>query len=121
MQTFDKNVQSALESLQDLILVMTNSKSIVFLGSSGEQPPVGCAFSVLSDKCKLYILLKGIIDIDKEEIKLAKKKETLNQQIESLKKLQAKDNYETSVPEAVRIKNQEKVNSRLKAYLTDYH
>jgi valyl-tRNA synthetase len=87
---------------------MTNSKSIVFLNSQ-EQAPVGCAFSVLSDKCKLYILLKGIIDIDKEEAKLGKKKELLNQQIESLRKEQAKENYETRVPEAVRQKNQEKV------------
>ena len=40
---------------------------------------------------------------------MVKKKEKLNQEIESLKKLMATDNYETRVPEAVRQKNQEKV------------
>lgn len=105
----DKNTSDKLESLQDLILIMTNSKSITFLKAEGQKPPVGCALSTLSDKCKLFIMLKGIIDIDKEEIKLKKKKESLLQQIETIKKEQAKDNYETRVPEAVRQKNQEKV------------
>lgn len=74
-----------------------------------EMPPAGCALTTLSDKCKLYILLKGIIDIDKEEVKLKKKKESLLQQIETIRKEQSKANYETRVPEAVRQKNQEKV------------
>lgn len=88
---------------------MTNSKSIAFLKDETQTPPVGCALSTLSDKCKLYLMLKGIIDIDKEEAKLRKKKEGLVQQIDAIRKEQSKDNYETRVPEAVRQKNQEKV------------
>ena len=111
VQSFDSGIQRSLELLQDLILTMTNGKSIVFLdGLDGEQrPPIGCAQSTLSDKCKLYILLKGIIDIEKEVQKMGKKKESLLQQIETIKKDQAKPNYETRVPEAVRQKNAEKL------------
>lgn len=108
IQTFDKSTESQLASLQDLTTIMTNSKSATFLDGT-QQPPVGCALSTLSDKCKLYILLKGIIDIEKEETKLSKKREGLLQQIEAIKKEQAKENYESRVPEAVRQKNQEKV------------
>ena len=88
---------------------MTNGKSITFLDGD-KVAPSGCALSTLSDKCKLYLLLKGIIDIDKEEQKLGKKKEKLEQQIEALNKDMTSENYETRVPEAVRIKNKEKVN-----------
>ena len=59
-------------------------------------------------KKNIYIF-KGIIDIDKELVKLAGKKEKLNQQIASMKKDTSKDDYETKVPEDVRLKNQEKV------------
>ena len=88
---------------------MTTGKSITFLDETAQVPP-GCAMTNLSDKCKMYLLLKGIIDIEKEVQKMTKKKEKLNQEIESLKKLMTSDNYETRVPEAVRQKNQEKVN-----------
>ena len=56
-------------------------------------------------------MLKGIIDIDKEEQKLNKKKEKLVQQVEALNKDMATENYETRVPEPVRLKNKEKVNN----------
>lgn len=111
VQSFDKSIEESLQKLQDFVLIMTNGKSITFLdGQNAEQvPPVGCALSTLSDKCKLYIMLKGIIDIDKEEAKLNKKRETLVKQTEAIKKEASMPNYETRVPEAVRQKNQEKV------------
>jgi valyl-tRNA synthetase len=112
VQYFDKSILSSLEQFSDLIMTMSQSKSVQFLdGQDASQTlPVGCALSTLSDKCKLYILLKGIIDIEKEEQKLTKKREDLNKQIEIIKKDMQKPNYDTRVPEAVRQKNQEKVN-----------
>jgi valyl-tRNA synthetase len=99
-----------LEQLSDLIRIMTNGNTVHFLDGGEEQkPPIGCAFTTLSDKCKLFILLKGIIDIDKEEAKLNKKRDGLVKQLETLKKEMSTANYETRVPEAVRAKNQEKV------------
>lgn len=93
----------------DNIARAIGANNISSLKDASAQPPIGCGFSTLSDKCKLYILLKGIIDVDKEEIKLKKKKASLLQQIESLKKLMNSDNYESKVPEDVRQKNTEKV------------
>jgi len=109
---FDESIHKALVSFQDLISTMTNSKSVTFMNGQDQSAkiPIGCAFSTLSDKCKLYILLKGIIDTDKEEIKLKKKQQSLGQQIESLNKLMSSATYETKVPEEVRQKNTEKLN-----------
>lgn len=129
---FDESIHKALVSFQDLISTMTNSKSITFIDGqvnnkahhiffiilhvigkifkdTSAKIPIGCAFTTLSDKCKLYILLKGIIDIEKEELKLKKKQQSLGQQIESLNKLMSSATYETKVPEEVRQKNTEKV------------
>ena len=116
VQSFDKSLEQSLERFKDLITIMTNGNGVTFidgLNTSAQSVPVGCVFSTLSDKCKLYILLKGIIDIDKEEAKLAKKKEGLLKQIETIKKDMGMPNYETRVPEGVRQKNQEKVCSKI--------
>ncbi len=111
IQSFDKSIHSSLDEFKELIITMSSAKSVTFLDGQDKaaQPPIGCGFSTLSDKCKLYIMLKGIIDIEKEEAKLAKKKVSLLQQIESLKKLMNADSYETKVPEDVRQKNSEKL------------
>jgi valyl-tRNA synthetase len=109
IQSLETSISESLTTLKDLILTMTNGKSINFLNGQ-EQPPIGCGFSTLSDKCKLFILLKGIIDIDKEEAKLTKRKVSLQQQIENVKKEMNVDNYETKVPESVREKNKDKLN-----------
>ncbi len=90
---------------------MSSAKTVTFLDGEDKaaHPPIGCGFSTLSDKCKLYIMLKGIIDIEKEEAKLDKKKTSLLQQIESLQKLMNAPGYETKVPEDVRQRNNEKL------------
>ena len=100
-----------MDEFKELIITMSSAKSVTFLDGQDKaaQPPIGCGFSTLSDKCKLYIMLKGIIDIEKEEAKLVKKKVSLLQQIESLKKLMNADSYDTKVPEDVRQKNSEKL------------
>ena len=63
---------------------MANCKASSFIDQQSK-PPVGCALTTLSDKCKLHLLLKGIIDIEKEETKLNKKNEKLERQKASIK------------------------------------
>ena len=109
----DVQMAQAFANLADLIQIMSNSRSLTFLNndeaSASASAPVGCALTTLSDKCKLYLLLKGIIDVDKEELKMSKRRDALNKQIEAVRKEMTTANYETRVPEAVRVKNKEKV------------
>jgi valyl-tRNA synthetase len=114
VQSFDAagiRQAASLRRFQDLIQIMTNAKECTFLdgGSDDASIPVGCVFSTLSDKCKVYMLLKGVIDIEKEQVKLAKRREALLKQIEAIKRDQAMPNYESKVPEEVKVKNQEKL------------
>jgi len=71
--------------------------------------PDGCAIVTVSDKCSAHLMLKGIIDPEKEVEKLGKKQGSLKNQLEKLKKsMQIKD-YEKKVPEDIRTANSEKV------------
>lgn len=72
-------------------------------------PAVGCAIFTLSDKCEIHLLLKGLIEVDKEIIKLEKKKEGLGQTIGKLNQLIADPGYVTKVPEDIRNINTEKL------------
>jgi len=38
-----------------------------------EAPPAGCAVQILNEHCDVYILIKGIVDLNAEIEKLKKK------------------------------------------------
>lgn len=49
-----------------------------------QNPPAGCAILTLNDNCQVYLLLKGLIDVDKELQKWQKKKNEMEKSIISL-------------------------------------
>ena len=56
-----------------------------------------------------WILIQDIIDKDKELGKLANKKETKSTSLSKLQEQTKMPDYETKVPETIRLKNTEKV------------
>ncbi|KAK9500425.1 hypothetical protein O3M35_001693 [Rhynocoris fuscipes] len=74
-----------------------------------DKPPQGCAILTVSDKCEVFLVLKGLIDLDKEMEKLKKKKENIIQVINKLETLMTSDDYK-KVPEDVKALNSEKLN-----------
>ena len=63
----------------------------------------------VSDKCSAHLFLKGIIDPIKELEKLQKKKDTMNSQLEKLKKSMEIPDYASKVPVDVQTSNKEKL------------
>ena len=57
----------------------------------------------------LLFFLQGLIDFEKEKVKLEGKKEKLETQLTKLKEATAVPGYEEKVPEKVRTQNTEKV------------
>ncbi|KAI9583138.1 valine--tRNA ligase [Glossina fuscipes] len=51
-----------------------------------QSPPAGCAILSLSDNCQIHLLLKGLIDVDKELQKWQKKKSETEKSIAGLEK-----------------------------------
>ena len=63
IQTIDQSIEESLMKFKDLISIMTNSSNATFIKVGGESEDIlnGCAFTTLSDKCKLFILLRVTI------------------------------------------------------------
>lgn len=72
-------------------------------------PPAGCAILTVTGTCEVHLLLKGLIDPEREVAKLQKKKDTLEQSVTNLNKLINSADYATKVPGEVQVANKEKI------------
>ncbi|GAB0089448.1 Valyl-tRNA synthetase [Sergentomyia squamirostris] len=75
-----------------------------------ETPPQGCAILTISAQCEVHLMLRGLIDVDKEIKRLETKKTNLDDTVSKLEQLFAKENYQVKTPEEVRLSNEEKFN-----------
>lgn len=89
--------------LQDLATLSYSSKVEI------STPPSGCAIYTVSAQCEIHLLLKGIIEADKEIAKLQKKKEFLVQSVSKLNQLAEAADYSTKVPIEVQAQNSDKL------------
>ncbi|XP_053610206.1 valine--tRNA ligase isoform X2 [Plodia interpunctella] len=76
---------------------------------SEDEAPLGCSILTVSDKIEVRLVLKGLIDPQKEITKLEKKKDSLSQTISKLQQAIAADDYTTKVPVEVQKSNIEKL------------
>ncbi|EYB94257.1 hypothetical protein Y032_0173g387 [Ancylostoma ceylanicum] len=100
-----------LTSLIPLIETLASSNKVEVLLQSKINPesiPSGCAHVTISSRCTAYIGLQGIINVERELVKLAGKKEKNEAQVAKLLEQQNRPDYEEKVPLPVRIANSEK-------------
>lgn len=69
--------------------------------------PSGCAILTINAQCEVHLMLKGIIEVDKEIGKLEKKRDQLQQTITKLKQKMTMEDYENKVPENIQLENTE--------------
>ncbi|XP_050555637.1 valine--tRNA ligase [Spodoptera frugiperda] len=84
-------------------------QSLAYSELSDDEPPVGCSILTVSDKIEVRLVLKGLIDPQKEMTKLEKKKDALSQTIAKLQQAMAAEDYTTKVPAEVQKTNSEKL------------
>lgn len=72
-------------------------------------PPAGCAILTVSGQCEVHLLLKGLIEVDKEIAKLQKKQVQLEQTVNKLKQSMEASDYTIKVPTEVQTANTEKL------------
>ena len=77
----------------------------------GEEVKKGFCVKVISDHISLFIDLTEIIDVSSELTRLGKERERLELSIDTYTKKVNVANYETKVPESIRIVNSEKISS----------
>ena len=89
-------------------LAYSSKVTVVGADDKCNAPPDGCAIVTVSDKVAAHLMLKGIIDPEKEIEKLDKKKTQLHKNYEKLIKETQVPGYEQKVPENIRMANAEK-------------
>jgi valyl-tRNA synthetase len=97
-----------LEPFLSQIQVLTNSSSIEGL-DSGAEVPQGCAAVPVNDECEAYLLLRGVIDVKKEEERLEGKRGKIEGPLNKLRTAVEASDYEEKVPLEVREANAEKL------------
>lgn len=71
--------------------------------------PAGCAILPVTGQCEVHLLLKGLIQADKELQKLEKKRTQLNQTVEKINQAIGASDYTIKVPVEVQQSNKEKL------------
>ncbi|XP_044734548.1 valine--tRNA ligase isoform X2 [Chrysoperla carnea] len=94
----DSNITKTIEQFTDVLLTLSSCSKIEI----NQTPPIGCAILTISDKCEVHLLLKGLIDPEKELLKLKKKQEYLEATKSKLNKSMSAGDYEVKVPVEVR-------------------
>jgi len=89
----------------------TLAKASSFTSLSVDSTPKGYCVKVINDQLSILVNLTGIIDIDIEINRLTKDIERLTPLINTYKRKMTAADYESKVPESVRISNIEKLNA----------
>lgn len=88
---------------------LARANHLTLLGPEGAQK--GFCVKVISDQTSLFIDLTEIIDVASEILRLSKERERLELSIDTYAKKVNVPNYESKVPESIRITNSEKISS----------
>ncbi|XP_067319433.1 valine--tRNA ligase [Anolis sagrei] len=100
LQCLDAETAAAVAHCSEYIRTLSSSKQ-VFILEPGKAAPSGCAVAIASDKCTVHLLLKGLIDAEKEISKLTSKKAELQKQILRLRERMESPDYAAKVPAKV--------------------
>ncbi|KAL6724591.1 hypothetical protein Aduo_019467 [Ancylostoma duodenale] len=100
-----------LTLLIPLFATLASSNKVEVLLESGANTvgiPSGCARTTISDRCTVFIALQGIINVERELVRLAGKKEKNEALVAKLLEQQSRPDYVEKVPLPVRNANTEK-------------
>lgn len=105
--------KALLESQAPTISALTKgcTKVEVVGGSSSSQSsqiPAGCGSAVVSSSVVVYLQVQGLVDLAAEVAKCDKKIDLARLNFEKLYKVMSQQDYQTTVPEAVQLGNEEK-------------
>lgn len=101
---------SSDEKLSDIVnKFKTDLHTLSYCSTSDivKEAPSGCAILAINAQFQIHLMLKGIIEADKEIAKLEKKRDQLQQTIAKLQQKMALEDYEKKVPLNIQQENSE--------------
>lgn len=99
----DDKMESILHQFKSELQTLSYCSSI----ETVNEAPKGCAILTINAQCEVHLMLKGIIEVDKEIGKLEKKRELLQAGISKLKQKMSIEDYEKKVPLSIQEDNTE--------------
>ncbi|XP_012725768.2 valine--tRNA ligase [Fundulus heteroclitus] len=108
LQCIDAATVALVQKYSLQIQTLSYSQAVIPL-TSNQPVPEGCAVAIASDRCTVNLMLKGLIDVEKEVTKLMTKKGDLEKQMEKLREKLAKNDYKEKVPAKVQEQDAEKL------------
>ncbi|XP_073703897.1 valine--tRNA ligase [Garra rufa] len=109
LQCIDADTAALVQTYSLQIQTLSYSQAIYPVVGGDSTIPQGCAVAIASDKCTVHLMLKGLIDLEKEVTKLAAKQGELEKQMEKVKEMMAKNDYKEKVPVKVQEADAEKL------------
>jgi len=107
VETKSAEAKDALEPLSGMMASLSSSGNVVF----ANEIPVGCSVSVVNDEVNVHIMLKGVIDFEKELKKVEKNMKDLTVKLAQLEKKMTIGDYAAKVPQNVQQADGEKCES----------
>ncbi|AWO96362.1 putative valine--tRNA ligase-like isoform 3 [Scophthalmus maximus] len=92
LQCIDPATVSLVQKYCLQIQTLSYSQAIITLPTN-KPVPEGCAVAIASDRCTVNLMLKGLIDVEKEVAKLMTKRGDLEKQMEKLRERMVKNDY----------------------------
>uniref|UniRef100_A0A8C1ZBB1 Valine--tRNA ligase n=1 Tax=Cyprinus carpio TaxID=7962 RepID=A0A8C1ZBB1_CYPCA len=109
LQCIDSDTAALVQTYSLQIQTLSYSQAIYPVVGGDSTIPQGCAVAIASDKCTVHLMLKGLIDLEKEVTKLTAKKGELEKQMEKMMEKTAKNDYKEKVPVKVQEADAEKL------------
>lgn len=110
----DEATKAVVEAQMQDMLNLLRSQSIKVVIEGGDGVEEGCSVAVVSEKCAVHLLLKGLIDPLAEVSKLEKKADKVQKEIDTFKKRMAVAGYADKVPVEVQKANDEALAAAVK-------
>ncbi|XP_041068758.1 valine--tRNA ligase, mitochondrial isoform X2 [Carcharodon carcharias] len=104
----DEDVGGRLGPFLGPLQTLSRSGSVELLTPGGDAP-VGCTIAVVNQHCQVHLLLKGLIDPQKELEKLSARQQRIGAQLSTAISRTQIPGYEEKVPERIREENAQKV------------
>ncbi|KAJ7985619.1 hypothetical protein DPEC_G00353950 [Dallia pectoralis] len=108
LQCIDSETVTLVRQYSQQIQTLSLSQTVQPVTATGNVPE-GCAVAIASDRCTVNLMLKGLIDLEKEVSKLTIKKGELEKQMEKLREKMEKSDYKEKVPVKVQELDAEKL------------
>ncbi|XP_059826939.1 valine--tRNA ligase [Hypanus sabinus] len=107
LKCLDQSTADLVSLFTSYIETLSSCKTVTVLVD--KDCPAGCAVAIASDRCSVHLMLKGLIDAEKEVTKLRTKQGEVQKQIAKLREKMSKADYSTKVPQKIQDMEVEKL------------